>query len=494
MQEEKQKEEQYRKIAKNTLVLGSAQIIQMMVTLIRAKAIAILLGPFGAGLNSLILSALSVMQQISSVGIYQSGVREMSVVIGTSDSQENSAKFRRCFLRLSLICSTAGVVVMVLFSPLLSFLLFGSYQYTVWLMLVSLALFFMGLQNGYGVIMQATRHLGLLTRATTVGAVAGLLVAVPLFYFVGLHGIVPAIIISYAAFYISYRYFERKIVFVQANECTKSEFIEQGKPVIKLGIMLMLSAIAGTLFAFVLNLVINRIGSTEEVGLYQSAASIITQGMSITNVILASDFFPRLSAVYTDVNQVQNLVKQQTEILFYILAPVSVLIIAFAPFIVWLLLSPQFVLVADMLQIMAFALVFKGFWVMMSYIMLAKGDKKGYFLFDALLGNGTNFILSVVGFYWGGLQGLAVAYCAGALFMVILLWRVTKKRIGITLPTTDLLKGAVFAGYMLLTYFVAIYATGIMYCSLMGLISGLIIVFSIVRLNKKMKFKEWIKK
>lgn len=94
----------------------------------------------------------------------------------------------------------------------------------------------------------------------------------------------------------------------------KEEFFNQSKPILKLGIVLMLSAIAGTSFAFALNLVINRLGSTEEVGLYQSAASIVTQGMSITNVVLASDFFSRLSAVHMDTFRMQNLIRQQVDI------------------------------------------------------------------------------------------------------------------------------------------------------------------------------------
>lgn len=487
------RQDQYRKIAKNTVILGSAQIVQMLVTLVRAKVIAVLLGPFGAGVNSLILSALSVMQQVSSAGIYQSGVREMSVIAGTVAPEQGLAKFRKLFLRLSFLCGMAGVVVMALLSPLFSYLLFDNYQYTIWLAIVSFALFFMALQNGYGVMMQATCNLGLLARATIVGAIGGLLAAIGLFYFWGLYGIVPAIVAGYVAFALAYRHFEHKIVFPKVETYAKEEFFNQSKPILKLGIVLMLSAIAGTLFAFALNLVINRLGSTEEVGLYQSAASIVTQGMSITNVVLASDFFSRLSAVHTDTFRMQNLIRQQVDILLYTIAPISVLLIVFAPFIVWLLLSPQFILVTGLLQIMSMALVFKVMWITMSYIILAKGDKKSYFLFDALLGNGINFLLSVAGFYFFGLDGLAWSYLAGSLLMVALLWGVTKKRCGATLSGMDLLKMTGLACYLLLTYLLAMFAKGTVYYVTMGVASVAIIVYSAAQLDKRIKIWELIK-
>lgn len=480
---------EYRIIAKNTVVLGSAQVVQMLVTLIRAKVIALLLGPIGAGVNSLILSALSVMQQVSSLGIYQSGVREMSVVKGYND-ESKLAGFRKIFLRLSCICGVGGVFIMFLLSPLFSLLLFDNLQYTWWLAFMALALFFMALQSGYSVVMQATQNLGLMARATMTGAVGGLILVIPLFFLMGIYAIVPAIVIGYAAFYFSFRYFEHKIPFAQVKKVANSEFVAQSKPILKLGIVLMFSVLMTVILAFVLNLFINHWGSVEEVGIYQSAASIITQGMSIANIVLASDFFSRLSVVHTDSGQMRSIINKQVDILLYTIAPISILIIALAPFIVWFLLSPQFALVAGLLRIMSLALVFKVMWLIMSYIILAKGDKKGYFVFDALLGNGINFLIAVIGFYFGGLNGLALAYLAGAVFMVVLLWFVTKHRCGVTLMTRDLLKMGGLAIYISGAYFVTVCVKGILGNIVLGIVTVLLVGYSVIQLNKKMNFVE----
>lgn len=484
-------EEQYRRVAKNTVTLGGAQLVQMGVTLIRAKIVAILLGATGMGINSLMLSVISVMQQVSAVGIYQSGVREMSVIAG--ENKQKLSKFRKIFLLLSLVCGLGGMLLMILLSPLLSLLLFNNFDYMWWLALGALTLVFMALYSGYSVIMQATQNVGLMAKSSMAGAVLGLVLIIPLFYFFGIFAIIPAIILNYAAFYLSFRYFEHKIDFDRVCQYTKKDFLTYSGPILKLGVILMASMIATTFLSFMLNLFINRFGSIEEVGLYQSAASIITQGMLIINVILASDFFPRISVIHTDCIQMQHTIKQQADIILLIIAPISVLIISLAPFIVWLLLSPEFTPVINLIRLMGMALIFKAMWILMSYIILAKGDKRSYFFFDALLGNGINLLISIIGFYFGGLNGLALAYLIGSVFMVGLLWGVTRNRYKITLAVYDLIKMVILSLFVIVTYLVATYVQGVLGYGMLTLICILISSYSLIQLNRKINIIEIIR-
>ena len=482
----------YRTLAKSTTLLGGSQVIQMGVMFIRVKIVAVLLGPTGMGINSLILSALMVMQQISSVGIFHSGVREMSIVSTQSNGSTVLAKFRNIFLRLTLICGTIGMIVMALLSPFFSFFLFGDYSYTWWLAFAAIALLFMNLQSGYNTIMQATRKLGLMAKATIVGAILGLIVVILLFFFLRQNGIVPAIVFGYAIFFFSSRYFESKIPFEKVERFDKEEFVSHSKPILKLGIVLMASNIVASLFSLFLNSFISHIGSVDDVGYYQSATSIITQGMFITNIMLVSDFYPRLSAVCQDNKQMKTVIRQQTDVLIYIIAPISVLIIVFAPVIVWLLLSPKFVMVAGLLQIMAIGLIAKVVWTTMSYIILAKGDKKTYFLFDALLGNGVNFVISIVSFHFWGLQGLALSYIIGVAFMVALLWVVTRIRCKVSLDVNQLVEVLIMTLFMVFAYFFATYAQGVTYWVGLAGVSIIVVFYSLWVLNKKINIFELV--
>jgi O-antigen/teichoic acid export membrane protein len=64
----------------------------------------------------------------------------------------------------------------------------------------------------------------------------------------------------------------------------------------------------------------------------------------------------------------------------------------------------------------------------MSYVILAKGDKKAYLFFDAIIGNGLFFLGNVVGYYIWGLEGVAYSYLITSfLIMSMLLLIITKK-------------------------------------------------------------------
>lgn len=409
---------EYNKIAKNTIVLGSSQIIQIGVTFIRAKMIVILLGATGMGIYFLIVSALMLILQIVSLGIFQSGVREISV-LNQQGKQEDIAKIRKIFLYISNISGIIGILSMIILSPILSYMLFDNQDNMWYFIEASGALYFMVLYNSYATIMQATQNLLLMSKATILGAISGLIVAICCLYFFKINGIIPSIIGGYIMFWLSFRYYEHKIFFSTTPKITKEEFTNQSRRIIKLGIILMISSLMISLFTFLLNSFISKYGSIKEVGFYQSAASIVLQGMLISNMILASDFFPRLSAVHFNNVEMERLIHQQINILIYIIISISTLIIVFAPVIVWLLLAPDFFIVVELIQIMSIALIYRVIWMIFSYTILAKGDKKNYFIFDAFIGNGINFIISIVGFYIGGIKGTAIAFVIGSAFMAI---------------------------------------------------------------------------
>jgi O-antigen/teichoic acid export membrane protein len=133
------------------------------------------------------------------------------------------------------------------------------------------------------------------------------------------------------------------------------------------------------------------------------------------------------------------MVNLQLEIITLVIAPIVVLLMLFTPLIVRLLLSSEFVLIVPMVQWMAFSLLFRGIWQTMSYIILAKGDKTAYFIYDALVGNGLNFGLNLLAYTFGGLTGLSISFVAGSVFVSLILFSVARKRYHLRI-TSDYLK------------------------------------------------------
>jgi len=459
----------------------------MLAVLLRAKVVAVLLGPVGMGVNSLILSSIAIVQQFSSLGIFQSAVREMTQSI-QRDSPTEVSLFRKIFLRLTLLCGISGTVAFIALSPLINHVSFKNGGYTYWLIGASLTLLFMSLQNGRVTIMQATRNLGLLAKASVVGAVCSLVVSCLLLYLYRIQGIVPALVSSYICLYLTFLYFERKIPFSKSGEFTKREFVDRCKPILKLGFVLMMSFTLMTCFTFLLNIFISRYGTVQDVGLYQAALSICATGITVINSLLSADFFPRASASSHDEPMFRHVINQQAEIMIYLVIPISLLLITFAPLVVSVLLSDQFKVTISIIQTMATALIFRTVWNILGYSILAKGDKNAYFVFDALIGNGFNFVLSAVTFYIYGLEGLGFAWLIGSVFMVILLSTVMRVRYGFSFDKSIIIKFTLSVTILGISYIVSREFEGLIYYMIQIFVLLLVSIYLGILLNRRLNF------
>ena len=77
----------YRHILKYTGVFGSVQGLNVLVSLVRNKFVALLLGPSGMGLVSLLNTAMSFISQASNLGIAVSAVRHIAELYDAGDEK-----------------------------------------------------------------------------------------------------------------------------------------------------------------------------------------------------------------------------------------------------------------------------------------------------------------------------------------------------------------------------------------------------------------------
>ena len=68
----------YEKTLKSNFLFGSIKLFQVALSIIKIKIVAVILGPAGMGLQSLMTSALASLFQFTTFGIFQSSVRDIS--------------------------------------------------------------------------------------------------------------------------------------------------------------------------------------------------------------------------------------------------------------------------------------------------------------------------------------------------------------------------------------------------------------------------------
>lgn len=422
----------YKNILKSNTLFGSIKIFQIVVTLVRAKIVALILGPTGIGMQSLFTSTLDSLQQFTTLGIFQSSIRDIS----QANTKQNDDKVRiiNVVRTLVLIVAVFGGLICCGFSNVLSNVVFGRKDYTIAFVIISVALVFQSFSNGFIAIFQGLRKLSELAKGSLIGAIISIILSTPLYYLWGISAIPYAIVVGHLAVFLVYRFYAGKISILKTvHFATYNELINLGGPIVKLGFILMLSNGIMTLFSLALNAFINRLGGTTEVGYFSAAITCTYGNIIILTSILSSDYYPQLSASIKDHSTINKIVNQQIELIILIVAPLICLIIPFAYIVVILLYSKEFIIIIPMIQIMSISLIFKVLWHALSFIILANGDRKTYLIYDAIIGNGLVFLLNLLGYQQLGLNGLSISFVIGSIIMVGILYSIITVRYHIKL-------------------------------------------------------------
>lgn len=400
----------YNSILKGTALFGGVQVFNILINLIRGKFVAMILGPEGMGISSLLTSSANTIQQFSGLGLNLSCMKEVSVAQGEGDSRRVAIVIRTVRHLLNLT-ALGGSLFTILCSSYLSIWTFGNGDYQWYFVMLSVMIFFTTLSNGELSILQGLRAVKKLAFASIIGSSVGLFVGVPLYYFLGYDGIVPAMIALSLATFAFYRYHsERTFSLTSSLKLSWREMSPLTRRMISLGMVLMVSSLLGTLTNYIVNTYIGQKGSLDDVGLFQAANSITNQYIGLVFAAMGMDFFPRLSAVSNDNVKVRELVNQQTEIVVLIVVPLAMLLIITAPVLIKFLLTDNFLEITPIIRWMGVGIVLKAIVFPMGYISFSKGDKRTFFWLEGVWGNLFLLCLNILSYNRWGLYGLGISF------------------------------------------------------------------------------------
>lgn len=408
----------YRSIVKATTTFGGLQVFQILINLIKGKFVALLLGASGIGMTSLFTSGLSMITTLSGFGLNNSAVRDISQSFESGDLIRLS-KIVKIFRILLFFCASIGTIILCVASPFLSKYTFGNYNYTVSFIFLSIMLVATLLTQGNTSILQGTRRLKDTAKSTFFGSIISLLFSLPFYYFFGLKGIVPALIVSSIGTFFASRHFAKKIVLTK-QIVDRAEIIYVGKEMGKLGLAMILAQLIGQVSIYIVNSYISKLGGFADVGYYQAAMSMTSQAVTLIFAAMGADYYPRLVAVCNDKVRMSETVNQQGEILLLIAFPLLTCFMIFSPLIIYLLLSPKFFVITNIIRLISFGMLFKVISYSIGYISFAKGDKKTFLILEGVIGNILPLIFNILGYRIAGLKGLAISFILIFMFYSII--------------------------------------------------------------------------
>lgn len=415
----------YRSIFKATTLFGGVQIIQILVAVIRSKVVAVLLGPMGVGILGLYQSAITMVQSVTSMGLSTSAVRDVSEASGQGDT-ESVSRIVIIVRRLVWVTGLLGTIAIIAFSPILSKVTFGSYDYVIPFISLSVVMLFDQLSAGQKVVLQGLRKLRDLAKASVWGALCGLVFTVPLYYLLGIQGIVPTLILnSIITLFFSW-VFSRKIK-INKVEISVGQTLKGGASMLKMGLAMSLSGMLVYASSYFLRGFIRIEDGTEAVGIFTAGFTLLTSYVGMIFSAMGTDYYPRLAAVCKNQEKTNNIINEQGEVASLILGPLLIGFLLFMTFIVKLLYSDGFLGACDYLYWAIIGMMFKlGSWVI-AYQIVAKGDMKT-FIINELVANTYSFFFSIIGYRLGGQAGLGVAFSLGFIIYTIQIYFVTTKK------------------------------------------------------------------
>src|SRR5665647_487728 len=263
----------YREIFKSTSLFGGVQVIIILVNIVRTKFVAILLGTAGMGTFGLLNSPLGVIASLTGLGISFSAIRDISEASGSGDEQR-LARTIISFRRWVIFTGLLGMLATILLAPWLSKWTFGNSNYTWAFIWLSVTLLLNDLSSGQKALLQGMRKLQSMAKATVIGSLLGLVASIPIYFIYGIKGIVPSLIISACVALLLSWHFARQVPVAKVIITYKESFNE-GKGMIKLGIILSISTQIGALVSYLLNSFISRTGGLEQVGLYSAGMGLV---------------------------------------------------------------------------------------------------------------------------------------------------------------------------------------------------------------------------
>ena len=479
----------FTSILKSTSLFGAVQLITILISVLRSKIVAIWIGPTGMGIIGLLMSTLKVVGEVTALGLSTTAVREIAQTEGTGDTRHTHVIIAT-IKKVVWFTGLLGLIVTLVLSPLLSYLAFDNYEYTLAFVWLSLSLLFNQLSAGQLAILQGFRKLKLLAKANLLGNFVGLLISLPLYYYFRLDAIVPVIIVSsFVALIVSWFYSKR--MHIKSPKLSNSEAYHNAKGMLSLGFMLSLRGSITLVAAYVFQLYLSHVGGINEVGYFVAGFMIINSYVGMVFNAMRTDYFPKLSAVIDDFQEVNRVVINQSIIGVLIVGPLVIAFLSFLPLIVRLLYTPAFLVIVAFVSWAILGVLFKTLSFSMGYVILAKGDSK-LFIKTAVFFNTLMLVLNILGYHFFGLEGLGISFLLYYMIHFFGIKIITAKHYKLRMDKTVMSVFMVLFGLSVAAFLSTYIHNEIFKYALCVMILLVSLVYSYRQLDKRVNFKSFI--
>jgi len=481
----------YGQIAKSTGMFAGTQVFTILMSLVRTKVLAVLLGTVGVGLAGLYQSVIEMVKTIAGMGLSFSAVKDIAKASSSEDKKEVAA-ITLVTRRLVWWTGLAGMVAMILFSKPISLYFFEDASHVPAICLLSFSVLFGLLSSGQMALLQGTRQLATMAKVTVLGSLVGLLIAVVFYLWLGIEGIVPALIaIALVSLLFSW-YFSRRMK-LEAVRLSFKETLKKGSAMIQLGFFNMLSGLVGTVVLLLMKRFMLVEGDMDMVGLYQAVWSISALYLGAILSAMSTDYFPRLCGYEGNDQHMISFANQQLRFVLVVVTPVVVAVLCLTPIVLKLLYAPSFIAAVSLMQWQIVGTFFKVLIWPVSFFLLAKG-KGPLFLISEASWYIIYYLATVLLWPSMGLEGAGLAFLIAYLVYVPMIYLMVRPLCPFKVTPTNIRLMLFFILMVVSSFLTVYYIDGWLEWTLSAVLWLTVTSVAIYRLNQLLPLKDVWKK
>ena len=454
----------FDRIVKYVGVFGSVQAVTVLVNLVMIKVKSILVGAVGYGITESLNRSTNLVLNATNLGVPMAAVPEISRHIDDEVPDELADKIRLT-RSWAMLTALAGMALCILLAPWLSYFAFdGDRSYALSFVLLSLSVAATSIAGGETAVMRGAGMLRQIALRQLVAGVLSLAVAVPLYWFWGLNGIVPALVLmavgtmAVTCFY-SVRRFPYRITLFSWS------YLRKGTGMIGFGIYFTIVAFVGSWAWLFIARYLTGEGGSELTGTYSAGYGLVTYLANLLLSVTDSEYYPRLSAAGDDMAQAHSLMNNQALAMCMLAGPLVILFMVCVPILVFVVLEyDKFQVSISLAQLAVIGLYFKAVYQPIAYMVLARSDSKIYILQETLCCM-LLIVCVLAGYGWGGIRGLGLSFAIWEFSYLVIVIVVGRLRYGFVM-SSQLVKYFLLQGGL-----VAMTVAGVLYGSRSGLIA-----------------------
>jgi PST family polysaccharide transporter len=299
--------------------MGASAGINLLLSMLRVKLVAIFAGTVGIGMIATYSALLTTIVTVVSMGIHISAVRHIALA-SVANNEEQLTRSVVALKRLSWVLGISGMLVVAVLSNQLSFWTLGTAGYAWDVVLLSSVILFNAVSSSYSCIIQGARRVGDLARINVYGAFFATVAAFVCLYVLGDEGVIWTLITAAVLQMLVSRIYANQVRISSIKQNWK-ESIDIGLKLITEGAPQMLSILASTLSTLIILSSITRELGVNSVGLYSAAFALSGAFVGFMLVSMSADYYPRLIEAGNDKNSINRIVNEQTEISLLLVVP-----------------------------------------------------------------------------------------------------------------------------------------------------------------------------